>query len=575
MSGFLGLDPERVTMLRLALDDTVDALLSLRGDDPAAHEPLVVVRRVADCLDEWSRRCAALTGCATLTGYSPVQADRGELRLAALSTWMAGDRQVWSDPLGPPGTIAGVDPVAEARAVGARLRTGVLDELLDAEGLSWLIGRLDRWRHDPATRAAFLDGLGTAGLDRLADDDPRAAARLLTSLELPRSQLAHVAERVLRSWAADDDPAWYLDAVQAELSVADLVLGAVLADPLAAAGLFDAMSDRLDVLLFGANAPDLPRRLVATVTGPRHTAVADAGRRLRAVVELVQADPIRSCTDLTTVAFELRLIAPVGIDAVAREREIRSWLGSVVAPWQPWFAGVAAEWGWSATTAIPALVFVAADATSASALADGLGPALARLVDAAASEGAAMRVAVDGAAFTSGAVAEILRDAEVDDLAERRALWGLAHSGLDAAAAAGTRALTAPLPPPLPTIVRRAVGLGVGVAVDAVDGDARDEAHRAARRETARRVATAHLLVGVLAERARREGRLPNSLGPMPTIDPDDPTALVHPATLDRLQAWIHSPGMPAALRLELDHALLAVASPADLGDLAATLADS
>jgi hypothetical protein len=574
VSGFLGLDPERVSMLRLALDDAVDALRALRCDDPVAHEPLVAVRRVAESLDEWARRCAALTDCAVLTGYRRVHPDRDDLRLAALSTWTVGDRQVWSDPLGPPGTVAGVDPAVEATAVGARLRTGALHELLDANGLGWLIERLGRWRHDPAARAAFMDGLGTAGLDRLADEDPHAAARLLASLDLVPPRLAQMAERVLRSWVVDD-PAWYLDAPGHELSVADLVLGAVLAEPIAAISLFDAMSDRLDVLLFGANDPAAGRRLVAAVTDPGHATVNDAGRRLRAVVELMQADPIRACPDLTTVALELRLIAPVGIDAVAREREIRAWLGSVVAPWQPWFTGAATEWGWQATDGLRALVFVADDDASAAALGDGLGPALARLVATAPSQGPGMRAAIDAAAFTSGAVAEILRDAEVDDLAERRALWGLAHSGLDAAAAAGTRALTAPLPPPVPMLVRRAVGLGLGVAIDAVDGDARDESRRAARREMARRVATAHLLVGVLAERARREGRLPGRLGPVPAIDLDDPTALVHPAALERLHAWIHSPGMPAELRLELQHAVLAVANSADLGDLAATLADS
>lgn len=574
MSGFLGLDPERVAMLRVWLDEAANELLVLRSDDPVAREPLAAVHRVSHGLDGWARRCAALLGAAPLTGYHPVEPDRGDLRLAALSTWVVRGRQVWSDPLGPDGAVAGVDPVAEARAVGARLRFGRLEALLEPDGLVWLTGQLRRWHRDPAASAAFLDGLGAIGLDRLVGEDPHAAASLLAHLGLPPARLAQVGDAVLRSWIAGEMP-WYLDAPLTELNVVDLVLGAVLADPVAAAAFFDATADRLDVVLFGANDPEPGRRLVAIVTDPATTTVADAGRRLRRVIELMRPNAILVSSDLRTVAIELRAFSPVGIDAIVRQLEIRSWLGSVAAPWQPWFAGTATEWGWSSTEGIDALVFIAGDATSAGALGEEMGASLARLVAAAPSGEQARGGAVDAAAFTAGAVAEVLRDAELDDLAERRALWGLVGSGLGLAAAAGTRALTAPLPPPVPMLAQAAVGLGLGAAIDAVDGDARSEAHRAARRELARRVATAHLLVGVLVECARRDGRLPTGLAARPTIDLDDPEALVAPGALDELRAWIQSPELPAALRTELDHAVLSVANPADLGDLMATLADS
>lgn len=232
-------------------------------------------------------------------------------------------------------------------------------------------------------------------------------------LAVLRSDLADSPASRIATWV-DTHPSWWAKATHGASTDVDAVLAAVIHDRRAAGALVDDL-DSIAPLIYGTHDTDLVRAFWTTVTDPRTTAPALAGRRIQRLLETVLGDHPWS-----------REVSRSSIDPIVRSRietAAVDMLGGIAAPWQLYFSGRAAAWSWTTEVGIGWLRAVTSSAVAAADLARGLGPSVVRSLSDLPNDDIERRRRIDEVAFGIGASLTLLQDAGIDDAGRDRSSW--------------------------------------------------------------------------------------------------------------------------------------------------------
>lgn len=326
---YLAYRPDRLTALSVRMRHAAAELRALRCDDPAADEVMRNLRRTATTLDEqW------LPIIDRVLRADPLRAPTDPHRdLAALEHSLARVAAVewgWAVAADPTSDDPRHTTTEEVHALARRLAELEPDEVLDDEdALEWLATEARAITRDPALAAQFLNefhdwgrwgdafarrramivahldegDLGvlddavralarvhnvvpTPRLDWLDDMSPYAAALFVRQLDLPAPRMAVVVDVLLQR------PADELDGLRGP-NTADLLLGALLRDPVACSRYLELAVHHPATFLDTLADPGLADRLLRVGTDPATTDVASAGRILPALLAWYATDPTR------------------------------------------------------------------------------------------------------------------------------------------------------------------------------------------------------------------------------------------------------------------------------------------
>jgi hypothetical protein len=448
------------------------------------------------------------------------------------------------------------------------------DGALGATGWSNLFDLLaDRTSRGSGEAGDVLAALG-AGLGRHRRPDqivsvlrglpPLAASWVLDRAGLVGRDLADAASDILARWANTD---WWIEGSLERRNPADRVLATVAADPEAARLLVTGGEVPFAVLLFGPNDHRTPPALWISASSPEHHDVAEAGAVVRMLLDELRAHPLTATETMVRATFDSSTRPDHAVDPHARWLQARAWIGAVTAPWQPYLAGLADQWGWNPSAGLDALRWVAATPGAARHLADGIGPALALGVTRLAADGPSRRRDIDALGWSVGAIDQVLLTAAATDAVRDRWMWSLFSLAAQRGASAGVSALTAGAPTPLPWIAGTVANRATRALVDELDGD--ENAARRARELAGlnRRQVAATALVSALVHGHRATGRVEPATPPPPVGARTDHT---DPLADDELIRWIEETDLDPDVRAELLAAALSVTGPADRGRVAA-----
>ena len=560
----LAFDRARVDALRRMLDAALgdlDAAASVGAASPelasAAGTATAARRRLAPWLD----RLRGLSTCAVMEGYRPIAPDPSDLEhahllaLASLPGWSFS-----TDPAAGPGS--GARGLRGAESLGHQLAQGDrLDELLDGDGVDVLARRAAEIARSTEESEHFLHELGTAGLLRLVDalgrrlqdaelsaagrtpgadrapvtrlertlvllgevvaaagqigtavavarhGDPHGAAVFLRGAELRGGALGLAVAEILVRWSRGGRP-WWIDRTTSPATVAERLVPLLAGDPEASGVAVErlVLDGAVFVLMFGARDPHLAFTVVHAATDPATTDERRAGVRLLGLLDALRdmvADP------------DFVEASRLDWSVVNQWHAVRAALGAVVAPWQLHLSLLAPRWGRRPVDTIGHLVWVADDPRSATALAEGLGLAVALAATGLPHARDERRQVVDDIAGAIGASAEVLRDAEIDEWSERKAQI------------AAVALLADRVPLVSHPLAKLAKGIGLKLLASRLAGDGDEVADTALWAEQDRLALMASLLASALLVEAVAAGRIdPFSL----ELDEDDALELQHTA---------------------------------------------
>ena len=166
MSGYLGYDPDRLTMLREAMTRAEADLASIRCTDVDATSAMQTVRGARSTMNDiWLPFTNSLFQCRAMDGYSPTSIDPGDL----INSWLGltATRRGWRLATDPLPAVAGpaLEPmtIEAARALGEALSGPAGREPMTGDEVAWLQGRLVEVANHPELVAAFLPAFTTVG----------------------------------------------------------------------------------------------------------------------------------------------------------------------------------------------------------------------------------------------------------------------------------------------------------------------------------------------------------------------------------------------------------------------------
>lgn len=618
---YLGFDPLALSALASALRTAADETRAVRLDDVEAHGARRQLALCLDIVDRWSSWTASLVSCSVLDGYEPVELRADDLALGQAGAWWLARRglAVVRDPVGDP-----LDRIDQAVALAQLLRDlPDLSALVD-DDLTHLVARLHDWRHDDAAGRAFWGTLGEAGTvalvqhlsglvervdQRAASDahratevglepawpapsalheqldtvlaslahhlqpqpsralglldalDVDAAARLFEHVTLDAALLAGAGRSLLSRWGDRD---WTHEGSLTRRNLADRVVDRVALDPDAARRMVteDGSVIELDLLLFGPNDADAPRRLWLAATSG-----GEPGSLVRQLLDRLRDHPLTANPALVGLAAGHGVRPPHAMDPDERWREIRGWVGDVVAPWQMFLTGFADEWGWDWPAGVGALAWVAAEPRAAAALAAGVADSLAAIVPRL-SPGMLQRWEdLNALGWSVGAIDTVLMSAAHDEHARQQWIWNMVGMAVHRGAGTATGLATGALPPPLPQMLGAVVHRAVGKALDHIGGDEREVARWIARSGIDRQQAAALATVTLLFDQLVDEGQIAPDTPPPPVLAPIDPA---DPRALGALDEWLLTAPLPEQARLQLQHAAGVMTGASDRGAFSA-----
>lgn len=581
----MGYEPQRLDLLRMAIEAACAGLRPLTSADPAAAPASTAVRRAAVLLgDTWLARLAAIRACVALVDYRPSALDGGEL-----GNYLLVDRPGWRYSTDP-GSPSLPSTPAEAHTLATRL-SGDVEPFTDSEDERRLLAAMLRSiAASPELLAEFRDHFtGWVELaDRLAD------VRLGAALELPvgtgeqavRQQLGPI-DAVLAALAAvlpTGDRAVELLTTMNYYSATHVItrlqldgerLGTVAAHIVGESTLLGgplvgqlAHPDSTDTLF--RQVVDTPGAatalLIRTAEAPERLWLTAVDRSLPAAVLVAgsQRADMRPADAETVLAAHLRWsTTDEGRVTVA---DHRASLAAAVVPWLAQFSPTNDDWrGVGRDERRELLAVVVDDPAAAEVLLAGVGAQLAPALD---PDAGGLRQWVTDLAAIVGLMGALDLDARVDDAVRREQQWNL----LTSVAGATIETVLAAVGPPGWAAQLVATG-GVLLAEQTLATSGWITGSVTAAAEVTERNGHRKVLVGatvlhayVLA--ARRVGAVPGALPDPPTppaVSDDDEMLDWHAEAM----AWLDDQRwrLDEAVEGDMRHIVLSFVNPADAAE--------
>ncbi|MCB0957789.1 MAG: hypothetical protein R2694_14130 [Ilumatobacteraceae bacterium] len=408
--GLLAYDPDQLAHLRLAMRDALTELEGTVNWSLDAQVAMVTVREARRRLAEhWLPLVERLLATDPLAGRALAAAGLDDVRNSL--THVMHDGYGWAVQADPRADDPTVVTAEEARALGAMLSQGDLDELLaDPAAFNWAAAQLEWIAQDPRLTAEFMancDDLARVvdalALRRMELDAPTASgpitpgqidlvigglaavwnthvgghdantatdaaldpavvlpdpgamspyaqAVFLRAMDLDAATFASVAVEILERWLMAEGGSGAPDAFRPGPNAADLLFARLVEDPAAAAAFAVLAADEPAILFATAEDPALAQQVALLGTSPEALATADAEAPVTAFVEWFQRNtPYLSTADPTY---------PSGW---------QPFLVDLIAPWTLQFTGLA-TWQFPWTAPEDLLAFVIAQPGAAERL---------------------------------------------------------------------------------------------------------------------------------------------------------------------------------------------------------------